>query len=1259
MVGTSASMFGSFCVWPLRMLRCPSLLPLLFALCFLLAREAGAFEFSVRNETYRLVGEGGRTVRGWGGGAEEDGGVSETPFGVVSFLSREARRTRTRRRREYDVIAAEGWPKMGGFGTVFQVKRDSDQKIFALKMVEGDPGDKILSDLVEKELGTMDDIGVKKVPFSMGLEERLSSCPADAVGMVPKGRQYKRPLCMVLEMLSGGELFAKLQELSDGTVGPSFQASHDIRSWLKQSLAALHFIHETSVSYGSDLWALGVAFYELCTGGEFPFLYHGWTKYAKARPEILKQSEKDIRISRAYQIGRNVLNSHGRAFVYEDKEFTFCHQWDMEKSGVEHLAENIVRDMLTYDPSERPPVSEVIKRVGPEFGQTPSDVACDALQSALLAVLLVVFPLRLALPFPWECSFRVEKTQGGEGEKRRVVEQAGTNRIAERPRTCGSVVVTLDFFWPPVVGVVVLVLTGVLRPVDVLGGLRGEDGLRPYGIVVIFLGTAFLCSSLDATGGLAWLAIRLLSLAGDSRRSIFFLVAALAGLLTVATSNDVVILTLTPIILYVSRASGLPAEPAVLVQFAMANIWSMLLFVGNPTNVVLAEAFRLSTIEYSSWMVLPSVVAGIAALVSIYFFNIGELSEHKKPGNADHEGAEGSSESSKRQKEGDTQGMSEDLEETGSSGMIPQTKCQKEGCGATQNLKMKKKKWSCGIIIVDRVGAPFCSALTVACVVTLSVAPSIGWELWHVAAGFAAAQTVYNLFMYVFFPRIWPWRATRLLPLGASVRRLRRVNSETAGGPGGCPSGGESDWSPGGNREGGGDRGREGEGEGERRGAAMGEEGRLRTVETGGGRRGSGGGLMEKGKHCLKIASCGSVRVGPEARRAGEKVGWKDGVQIEVNREGEGEAEGGILRGCWEDEETGRGSGVAREEKRDTEFSVKILDTQSLQVLSGPEKKVETEGVCETEPGDTGTTAVGRLCPFKSIRQSGENKDDTFVRHEAALCQSPAVDAEVDALASVNCAARVPPHRESFEGPLSEGERVEEDRQSECVPPSCKDSKSTTSPRNEFDTVTVSWRELGIGPPSFLGPFVALPWKVLPFVLAMFVLVRALEIAGWVSWIAAVIRDLMETQSPFVIVLLGMLWGVGLANIVNNQPMSILMAGILRRVAMLSYPLGTVCEEVTGRESRSFSGLFFASVAASNLGANLTLVGALAGILWKTVLEDKGISMGYGTFARVSAPPGLVTIAVCALVLGVQAETEWKGIDDARWCRFALSTTAV
>ena len=78
------------------------------------------------------------------------------------------------------------------------------------------------------------------------------------------------------------------------------------------------------------------------------------------------------------------------------------------------------------------------------------------------------------------------------------------------------------------------------------------------------------------------------------------------------TSNDAIILTLTPFILFFCRNAKISPIPYLVSEFIAANTWSMIFLIGNPTNIYLASSFNISFVDYFEVMALPTFLTGIA-----------------------------------------------------------------------------------------------------------------------------------------------------------------------------------------------------------------------------------------------------------------------------------------------------------------------------------------------------------------------------------------------------------------------------------------------------------------------------------------------------------------------------------------------------------------------------------------------------------------------------------------------------------------------
>jgi arsenical pump membrane protein len=90
------------------------------------------------------------------------------------------------------------------------------------------------------------------------------------------------------------------------------------------------------------------------------------------------------------------------------------------------------------------------------------------------------------------------------------------------------------------------------------------------------------------------------------------------SLLTVFTSNDIIILTFTPFIYYFATNARIDPKPYLIAEFFAANTWSMMLYIGNPTNILLAAAFGLHFDKYFKWMFLPTLAAGLISMFGLF-----------------------------------------------------------------------------------------------------------------------------------------------------------------------------------------------------------------------------------------------------------------------------------------------------------------------------------------------------------------------------------------------------------------------------------------------------------------------------------------------------------------------------------------------------------------------------------------------------------------------------------------------------------------
>ncbi|ROW03446.1 hypothetical protein VSDG_01534 [Cytospora chrysosperma] len=141
----------------------------------------------------------------------------------------------------------------------------------------------------------------------------------------------------------------------------------------------------------------------------------------------------------------------------------------------------------------------------------------------------------------------------------------------------------MNFMTAPLIADLFLLAILAIGREEVYGGTVGSNNIAPIDIMVFFLTLAYIAISIDASG--------LISFIG----------------------NDPIILSGTAFLAYMTRVSSNIEHPRAWIhtQFAIANIASAILVSSNPTNLVLAGAFKIKFIDYTANMIVPVVITAI------------------------------------------------------------------------------------------------------------------------------------------------------------------------------------------------------------------------------------------------------------------------------------------------------------------------------------------------------------------------------------------------------------------------------------------------------------------------------------------------------------------------------------------------------------------------------------------------------------------------------------------------------------------------
>ena len=195
--------------------------------------------------------------------------------------------------------------------------------------------------------------------------------------------------------------------------------------------------------------------------------------------------------------------------------------------------------------------------------------------------------------------------------------------------------VTIDTYWIfPLIAAIILLATSLAPYNEVISSLTSDTSINPLKILVLFFSMTVISVYLDELGLFKYLAIKAAKKAGSNQFVLFLILYLLVAVLTIFTSNDVVILTFTPFICFFAKRTKINPLPYLIAEFAAANTWSMMFIIGNPTNIYLGTSAGINFIDYFKVMAIPTLVAGVIQLGIIFLIFFKKL---KEPISAEHE----------------------------------------------------------------------------------------------------------------------------------------------------------------------------------------------------------------------------------------------------------------------------------------------------------------------------------------------------------------------------------------------------------------------------------------------------------------------------------------------------------------------------------------------------------------------------------------------------------------------------------------------
>ena len=144
---------------------------------------------------------------------------------------------------------------------------------------------------------------------------------------------------------------------------------------------------------------------------------------------------------------------------------------------------------------------------------------------------------------------------------------------------------------------------------------------------------------------------------------------------------------------------------------------------------------------------------------------------------------------------------------------------------------------------------------------------------------------------------------------------------------------------------------------------------------------------------------------------------------------------------------------------------------------------------------------------------------------------------------------------------------------------------------------------------SLKRTFLRLPYDLIPFILSMFIIVLALQKQGITDYI----YSFLGNNS---IILKYVFSSFAMSNLINNIPMSVLFSKVIN----FTDPL-------------SLNRAIYSTIIGSNIGAFLTPIGALAGIMFTNLVRRQEVKYSFVSFIKYGLIIAIPTLLVALLLL--------------------------
>ncbi|MCS7119412.1 MAG: anion transporter [Archaeoglobaceae archaeon] len=164
----------------------------------------------------------------------------------------------------------------------------------------------------------------------------------------------------------------------------------------------------------------------------------------------------------------------------------------------------------------------------------------------------------------------------------------------------------------------------------IFGAISFEEAIEAidFHTIVLLLGMMILTAYLGIAGFFDYFAYKIMSISKNGVKLILFIIIT-SAFLSALFVNDTICVFMTPVILKIALASNLNPIPLLIALATSANIGSAATIIGNPQNMLIGMASKISFIEFAMKISPISAICLIPNFLIIYIIYRKDIKNFK------------------------------------------------------------------------------------------------------------------------------------------------------------------------------------------------------------------------------------------------------------------------------------------------------------------------------------------------------------------------------------------------------------------------------------------------------------------------------------------------------------------------------------------------------------------------------------------------------------------------------------------------------